>query len=129
MSYHIIIPSVSLVLILAMAGAIKLFQFLRKCYQIIGIYPPETNQKNYPFNSKNIIFMIFFVQVLFSCSAFLLFNATSAYDYGLSFYMAATELLLLVYYPIIIFKMPDILTLIGNFEKFIEKSKWKHFLS
>lgn len=31
---------------------------------------------------------------------------------------------MLVYYPIIILKMPDILTLIANYEELIGKSKW-----
>lgn len=108
-----------------MTGAIKLFKFLQGCYCLVGIDSPPPNRQSGSLNFKNLIVILFFVQYLAASFAFFLFKANSAYEYGYSFFNALTELTMLVYYPNIILKMPDILKLIERYEEFIEKSELK----
>lgn len=106
-----------------MASTIKLFQYLQTRYQWIGIYPSQQNQTSGSFNLKNSIFIVVFVQMLLASVAFFIFKAEKPFDYGFSFIGIISELAMSVYYPIIIFKMSDILALIEKYEEFIERSK------
>lgn len=106
-----------------MAGEIKLLHYLQSRYRAIGIYPPRSNQKRGSFNFKNSIPILILIPFLVLSLLLFFSEAKSAYDYGISFFGSNTSVAMLIFYPITILRMPDILTLIKNCEEFIEKSK------
>lgn len=112
-----------------MAGGIKLFQSFKKYSKSMGIDLSQSNQKC-SFTPINLLILVLFVQMFISSSAFFLFKAKSAYDYGFSFYISVAELLgLTIYLSIIGFKLADVVTLIQKYEDFIGMSKRTHFIS
>lgn len=55
--------------------------------------------------------------------AFFLWEAETVDDYGTSFYGAVSQLCLTHNFLQVVWKMPDILKLLRNFENFIDSSK------
>lgn len=104
----------------------KLFQFIRKnCYQTMGLASFETNE-TYPFNLRNLFFMLFIALLGVANAAYFFFEAKTPGEYGNTFYQTISQILLLFEWGINIWQMKNVLGLIGNFEKFIEKSQFKH---
>lgn len=112
----------SILLIIIMAGQVKLFQMLQNIYFNLGIFYPSQSNQNHSINSRKLFFLISYVQMLVLSFEFLLFEAKSIPELGISFYSTVTELGCLINFLMIKWKIPEIFDLIGKFEKFIEKS-------
>lgn len=106
-----------------MADSIKFLQFFQKFHRILGIYPSQQNQKPRSINSINVILLIFFVQMILTTAAFLLFEANSILDYGFASFMLSTLIMSIVNYSIFIWQAENTFKFIGHCEGFIEKSK------
>lgn len=106
--------------------SIKLFRRIQKFYQILGIYPSQENEKIL-FNSRNLFILFFYVQLCISMAAFLILKAKTMQEYGATFFMFLTQFYVTLDFSILMWQMPNILSLITDFEEFIEKSKWKLF--
>lgn len=83
------IPFESKVLFHAMVRSIKLFRAILKLYQTMGIYPPQTASP-FRFNKGHFVFVSNLLVFFLSTLACILFDATSAYDYGTAFYGCIT---------------------------------------
>lgn len=101
-----------------MTGSIKLFEFVQKCYQFMGIHSFRINL----LNPKNLLFLVFPSTEMISMIAYILYKADSAKEYNSAFYLFNTNFGFTIYYLIIIWKMPNILQLIEQFQEFIEIS-------
>lgn len=108
-----------------MNGSVKLFQIIQKNYQSIGIYPPEPGQNRAPTNSKNWIFLICVAQFSAFSAIYLLFYATSMFEYGMIFYSLISVSFCTSLYLFAIWQMEDMLKFKECCEGFIEKSKYK----
>lgn len=119
-----LVSFVSFVSIIAtMADRIKLLQFIQKVYQFMGIYPSQSNQNWCSINWRNIFILFSLIQMFTFSFAFLIFEAKNIIDVETSFYTVTTEICCTSYYLIHMWKMPKILKLCENFEKFMGKSK------
>lgn len=112
----------SWILIVIMAGQVKLFQILQNVYFKLGIFYPSQSNQNHSMNSRKLFFLISYIQMLLLSFEFLLFEAESVSELGISFYSTVTELGCLINFLMIAWKIPKIFDLIEKFEKFIEKS-------
>lgn len=122
--YGYAISSISSIRIAITAGSIKLFLFVQKSYQTIGIYLPQQNQNQNPlFNSKSVLLIIFSVQIFILLVISAIAQSQSIHEIALSFYLSTTSLLIIFTYVSNIFCFKSIFELIKKFEKFIEKSK------
>lgn len=101
----------------------KLFHFVRKFYQTIGIDLSESNQTECLFNAKNVLPLLCQVQMFGSAFGAFLFEVKSISDYGMAFYASITGFAMANFFSILISNSPSIRKLINKFEKFIEKSK------
>lgn len=106
-----------------MAGKMKLFQTVQKCYGIMGILLPPKSFQNCSINARNLFFILSLTLTFFSTIAYFLFQARSLLDYGNSFYGSTSDLYTLADFLIAFWKMPTILKFIALCEKFIEQSK------
>lgn len=118
--------SISLTLSVNMAGndvAIKLFGFVRRTFENIGISRPPFRQNNNPINFKKWLIPVGEGQFFISTAAHLLFETNSSVEYGMVFFTCASISLSITIYLILSWQMTDILDYIGNCERFIEKSE------
>lgn len=104
-----------------MAGgnSMKLFQFNRKYCQTIGIKSPQSNT----FNAINWIFVVCVAQFALTSAAFMLFDANSMGEYGVTFVAVVCAVEAMAIYTIIIWKLEDISKFIEKCEAFIEDSE------
>lgn len=100
----------------------KLFQFVEKLYQLVGVDLNQSDQKCL-FNAKNILPLLCQIQMFISAFGAFLFKVKSISDYGMAFYAAITGFAMANFFFILISNRPTIHKLICGFEKFIEKSK------
>lgn len=100
----------------------KLFQSLQKFYRITGIYPSSSN-RNHSVNWKILLILLSLIQFAVLTGVFFITEANSIDEYGTSFYGSISALLGVVDFLINIWKMANILRLIGKFEEFINKRK------
>lgn len=109
-------------------STMKLFQFVRKFYQNIGIDLAQSNQECL-FNAKNILPLLCQVQMFISAFGAFLFQVKSISDYGMAFYASITGFAMANFFAILISNRPTIYKLIRSFEEFIDKSKsiWLKF--
>lgn len=101
---------------------LKLFQSVKKFQQIQGICPPSPHQRT-PFNGRNLFILFCFAQMFLSATAFILFEAQSMYEFGLTLYASLTELQTFTCFICILCKITKYFELIENMENFIAKSK------
>lgn len=106
-----------------MAGPIKLFQFIQKCHQTIGISPFRPNQKQRLTNLIQTILLISLAQFMLTTAAFALFDAKSMFEYGFAFYSFVTMINCIAIYLILIWQSQNTLEFIKSGEAFIAKSK------
>lgn len=106
-------------------NAMALFQSVQKCYQTLGIYARLQSNRNAPkLNWKNLFFLTCYSMMFISSVAYILFEAKMIGEIADSIFMCLTSLTCAVYFVSSIYKIPKILDLIGEFEKFIEKSEF-----
>lgn len=98
-----------------MAHKIKLFLYVQKSVERVGIDRPLPNQ-NGSMSSKRVFISIFNVQIFITASA-------SIYELAFSFYLSTTSFVVQTFYNLSIIYIADIFNLIGKFEQFIQKSK------
>lgn len=107
-----------------MAGhPVKLFQFIQKLYDAVGIHSSPPHQTRCSFNRRIVIFLICSEQSILSASAFLLFEAKSVLDIGISVFFLLCLFLGLISYLIPVWQMGNISEFIESCEAFIETSK------
>lgn len=94
-----------------MARVVELFQNFRENLKIFSLNK---------FIGKFCLLFAFPVQLLTSSAAFFLFEAQAADDYGISFYMFSSALSCVIHTLNVAWKMDKILTLLGNYEQFID---------
>lgn len=104
--------------IMASCDKIELFKFVRKTYQDIGIFPPESNPNFNSINLKNGLFSFCLIQFLISTAAYLWFEAESMIEYGIICYTCTTIIFSLAVYLIFLWQSRNILIYIENFERF-----------
>lgn len=116
---------------MAARDSIELFQFIQNYLRAIGVHRPEPKQNDpHFFNSKNWIFILSGVPMLISSLAFFVYQAETAFDYGLTFYYSSCLVFGAIFYINYIWKVENISKFIENCETFIEQSKlnnYKHF--
>lgn len=104
----------------------RLFQCNKKSCELMGIHLSHSKQScSFDFKTPLILLpnIIFFI-----CSlSFLLFEANSIENYDESFFMTSASMASIANFLNVIWKMPNLLKMIANFEEKIEKSKQKHF--
>lgn len=109
-----------------MAGAnvaIKLFGFIKKTYENIGIFRPQLSQNNKLINFKTGLILVGEAQFFTSAVAYLLFEANSIVEYGMVFFTCTSTCLSITKYLLLSWQMTNIFNYIGNCEQFIEKSE------
>lgn len=106
-----------------MAASIKLFQFLRKFHQIMGIHPSQPNQKRRLINLRITICIGCFVQEIITTAAFLFFDARSMFDYGFVSFVLITSVAAIIFFLIFNWQSENTLAFIKNCEEFITKRK------
>lgn len=105
-----------------MAGQTKLFQSLRKYFQILGTLSLESDE-NPSINPRNAFVLFCYIQLFISSVAFTMFEAETVTDYGLNYYAYTSELLCVFVISTQIRRMAIISTFIENCEEFIARSK------
>lgn len=108
-------------------STMKLFHFVRKFYQTIGIDLTESGETKSPFNAKNVLPLLCQVQMFASAFGAFLFEVTSISDCGMAFYASITGFAMANFFSMLISNSPFIHKLIVKFEEFIEKSKLAQF--
>lgn len=116
--------SISLQFIVNMAYSVKLFQFFQKFQQIIGLYPPQPNQREILIIAKRALFLIWFPQPILSLVAYFVYEAESMFEFGFAIYTLLTLLNSVAIYLLFIWQLKNTLEFIANCEGFIAKSKW-----
>lgn len=108
-----------------MAGrnSVKLFIFIQKTYEGIGIILPQSNHKLSPINYKNWLILFCLGQIFITSTESILFESNSIIDYGMLFYTCVTGAGCTVLYLIALWETKNILIFIENCEGFIEKSE------
>lgn len=106
-----------------MAGSIKLFQFIQKCHQTIGICPTQPDHKQCSTYPTQAIFLICSTLWMLIMAAFLVFKAKSMFDYGFGFFVLIATINCIVVYLIFIWQSVNTVKFIANCEAFIEQSK------
>lgn len=106
-------------------GSLKLFQFIRKFDQAIGIHPYEPNQKGFSFNWRYATVSFGLAQFFLSSVGFLLFEAKFLFDYGLGIFIVLIVLDGVILHLIPIWESNNMFKYIENCEKFIEKRESK----
>lgn len=105
-----------------MADRIKLLKFTLSVYKEMGILPKRLDQKRSSLNRQNLTMLIPLVYYLVFGVAFLIFEAKTITEAGISFYTVTTVLGCLTYFLInMLSNMPKIRNIIGNYEEFIKK--------
>lgn len=104
---------------------IKLFELNQQYFEALGFYastPLQSNPKS-RFTRQNLYYIFVEAGMLIPVLAFMTLKAQSVYEYGITFYTTITLLCITAYQAILMDEMDNIVTLIGKFEKFIEKRK------
>lgn len=106
-----------------MVGTIKLFVNDQKKFETLGIIPSQSiTSKWLLFNSKNSFVLFITAQGYILTTGFLLFKGKSIKEDVPSVFASFAGFLCLLYFTVYIWKVDEILTLINDYEEFIEKS-------
>lgn len=105
-----------------MADRIKLLKFTLSVYNDMGILPKRLDQKRSSLNRQSLTMLIPLVYYLVFGVAFLIFEAKTITEAGISFYTVTTVLGCLTYFLInMLSNMPKIRSIIRKYEEFIKK--------
>lgn len=104
-------------------GSIKVFQFIQKYYQAVGIFPSPSNQKCVTFHWRYAIILICLAQFLVSIGAFLFFEAELMVDIGLGIFIVIASIDGIILFTIQIWQIKNSLKYIETCEEFIERRK------
>lgn len=105
-----------------MAATIQFFQFYRKLYERVGIYPRSCSNKWFgSYNFRNSVMLLCLSMMFLVSMAYLLSQANSIQEYGQAFYVSITELTNIVCLIAIIPRTTGIFILMEEFGGFVEK--------
>lgn len=115
---------ISLILTVAMSCVVKLFITQRKLYKTLGfdIYQSQLCQSKCLSSAKSLFFLISSLQLFISTTAFFLYEAQTADEYGMSFYISITILAVAINATSVAWQIDKIFILMRNYEEFIDKS-------
>lgn len=102
----------------------ELFHSVRRSYQNIGVVPVQSNP-NLFLNLTNLFILMCQMQMFTSSLAYFLFEAKSIGKSADSFFMVLSSCVCAIYFLVSIWKISDILELIGEFEQFIAASTFE----
>lgn len=102
----------------------KLFQFNQKYGQMIGIELSQPSKNRYAFNSTQLFLLISSTQFAMALLAFLVYDAETMAEYGITFVALITIIQAMVTYLNNISKLEYTLKFIENCQHFIENRKW-----
>lgn len=105
-----------------MASEIKLFLTVQSWYKMLGIYPAQPNRSP-SFSFKFFLVLLMTALNFIESVTFFIFEANTVMDYGLAFSASFFAFSSSFYCIVNKIRIPNILKLIGNCEKFIGKSK------
>lgn len=105
-----------------MAG-IKLFGAVQRNFKALGIYAPSQPNQICSLNRKNGFYISAVAGMSISVAGYFFFEANSAYEYSVSFYMMITFIANAAYVTVFFHNMRSFLKLIKNYEEFIDKRK------
>lgn len=104
-----------------------LFQTVQEVFKTMGIHPSLSQPDRFCWlNVKIYICLIIILQTLTASTAFFLFKANTIQSLADSFYVSLSHVAGLIYILITVWKVTDILLLIDQYEKFIQKRKLRH---
>lgn len=103
--------------------SIKLFGFIKKTCENIGIFRPQLSQNSKFINFKTGLLLFGETQFFISTTGYLLFEANSIVEYGMVFFTCTSIVLSIIFYSILTWQMANILNYIENCERFIEESE------
>lgn len=101
--------------------AIKLFRGVQTYFKMLGFYPPSQPNQMCSFNRRNGFYFVTVSGMCILTTRFVFLEASSAYEYANSFYVLNTMLTMSVYFTVFYFKMGSVLTLIENYQQWIDK--------
>lgn len=108
------------------SNSIKLFQFSQKYCETFGIQlPVKSNEKRCIFKAIRWILDIFLLIFWVTSLAFMVYDAKSMVEYGMTLFTMITITLALVIYLITIWQIEEILKFVETCESFINKRKSK----
>lgn len=103
---------------------IKLFRFVRNCFQMMGCIHPSNQNRS--INLQNSFFFIPVLLMFSSTTGYIIFKATSILEYAATLYVSTTELAIMVNFMVTYLKIENILQLIEMMEKLIQQSKFQY---
>lgn len=106
-----------------MAGSMKLFQFIQKSHQLVGIRLSQPNQKQWSINWRNTIFLASTSQMICTTVVYIWLDAKSMFDYGISIFALICLVNNTVNFCIFSCQSENTLKFIENCEKFITQRK------
>lgn len=110
-----------------MAGGdeIKLFHFIQKIYQDIGIHPSRrSNEDISRINPKKWLMLFCLVQFFITSAAYTAMEANSMIEYGITFFSCATVVASVIIYLTLFGQMENTSNYIGNCERFVQQSAY-----
>lgn len=115
---------ISFILTVVMSSVVKLFITQRKLYKTLGIdiYQSQIWRSMRSINGRSLLFLISALQFYISTTAFLVFEAQTADEYGMTFYISITIVSVAINAITIAWQMDKIFILMRNYEEFIDKS-------
>lgn len=104
---------------------IQLFQSVQRYHRAMGIYHLQPNQHWLTFNSRNLLFLMSFVQLTAATIAFSIFHAKTTIEFGTCYYAYMAEIGTIVYFFIQMRQINHFAELIEHFQEFIGKSTYE----
>lgn len=101
----------------------KLFRAVGQNFEAIGFSAPSQPNQICTFNGRNLFYIFAVAGMFIPLMGFLLFNATTAYEYSISFYLSIVMITMTTYCAVLIYKIGSIFELIGKYKKFTENRK------
>lgn len=113
-------------LVVAMSCVVKLFNTQQKFYKTLGfdIFLSQSCHSKCLASAKILFFLISSTQLFISTTAYFLFQAQTADEYEISFYISITIFITVINISTIAWKIRKFLTIIERYEDFIDKSQF-----
>lgn len=100
--------------------ALKLFRAICKNLEAIGLYVPSSSNQSRTLNCKNVFYFSSQMGMVILVTGFLIFKATSAYEYSVSFYLSIALTITAIDYVILNNKTGSTVKMFGKNEKLIK---------
>lgn len=100
----------------------KLFEIVRKLFNILGIFPCQENI-NRTFHMKNVAILLYQIIVITTTGSYLVFRAESIYECGELVFVCMSHFICLYGRMTVTLNMSTMYSLIEEFEKFMQTRK------